>query len=152
GTFRRQISHIRQPVQEEDGLVAEPCHFTVPTCVPASTAGDKRSNQHRASICPRPRSTGNAVEHAGAHRRDIAHSSLVLPFARGRRLRQASPSANVSCFNGPGMKKPEERILYGGKRADGSRPFWRTPSIWATAEGKPSISVAIADLNILDEV
>jgi hypothetical protein len=50
------------------------------------------------------------------------------------------------------MKKPEERILYGGKRADGSRPFWRTPSIWATADGKPSISVAIADLNILDEV
>jgi len=50
------------------------------------------------------------------------------------------------------MKKPEERLLYGGKRPDGSTPFWRMPSIWAMADGKASISVAIKDLNILDEV
>lgn len=50
------------------------------------------------------------------------------------------------------MKKPEERILYGGIRPDGSTPFWRMPSIWASADGKPSISVAIDELNILDEV
>jgi hypothetical protein len=50
------------------------------------------------------------------------------------------------------MKKPAERILYGGKRPDGPTPFWRTPSLWAAADGKTSTSVAIADLNILDEV
>ena len=50
------------------------------------------------------------------------------------------------------MKKPEERLLYGGKRPDGSTPFWKMPSIWAMADGKPPISVAIEELNILDEV
>ena len=50
------------------------------------------------------------------------------------------------------MKKPEERILYGGRRSDGSTPFWRMPTIWAMAEGKPPTLVAIEELNILDEV
>jgi hypothetical protein len=50
------------------------------------------------------------------------------------------------------MKKPEERILYGARRSDGSTPFWRMPTIWAMAEGKPSTTVAIEELNILDEV
>jgi hypothetical protein len=50
------------------------------------------------------------------------------------------------------MKKPEERILYGGKRPDGSTPFWRMPSIWAMADGKPSTSISVEELSILDEV
>src|SRR5215470_7524012 len=50
------------------------------------------------------------------------------------------------------MKKPEERILYGGRRSDGSTPFWRMPTIWAMAEGKSPTLVAIENLNILDEV
>jgi hypothetical protein len=50
------------------------------------------------------------------------------------------------------MKKPEERILYGERRPDGSTPFWRMPTIWAMAEGRPATLVAIEDLNILDEV
>ena len=50
------------------------------------------------------------------------------------------------------MKRPEERILYGEKRSDGSTPFWRMPTIWAMAEGKPSTLVSIESLNILDEV
>jgi len=53
---------------------------------------------------------------------------------------------------GNGMKKPEERILYGARRPDGSTPFWRMPTIWAMADGKPVASVAIEKLNILDEV
>ena len=50
------------------------------------------------------------------------------------------------------MTRPEERILYGARRPDGSTPFWRMPTIWAMAEGKSPTSVAIEDLNILDEV
>jgi hypothetical protein len=50
------------------------------------------------------------------------------------------------------MKKAEDRILYGAKRPDGSTPFWRTPTIWAAADGKPIVSVAIESLNMLDEV
>ena len=53
---------------------------------------------------------------------------------------------------GRGMKRPEERILYGEKRPDGSTPFWRMPTIWSAADGKPATTVAIEDLNILDEV
>jgi len=48
--------------------------------------------------------------------------------------------------------RPDERVLYGSPRPDGSTPFWRMPTIWASAEGKPSVSVAIAELEILDEV
>jgi len=50
------------------------------------------------------------------------------------------------------MSKPAERILYGDKRPDGRTPYWRMPTIWAAAEGKPQISVAIEDLDILDAV
>jgi hypothetical protein len=50
------------------------------------------------------------------------------------------------------VKKPAERILYGERRPDGSTPFWRTPTIWSAADGKPTIAVAIESLNILDEV
>jgi hypothetical protein len=50
------------------------------------------------------------------------------------------------------MKRPEERILYGERRPDGSTPFWRMPTIWAMADGKPSTLVAVESLNILDEV
>jgi hypothetical protein len=31
-------------------------------------------------------------------------------------------------------------------------PFWRMTTIWAIADGQPSTRVAIAELNILDEV
>jgi hypothetical protein len=50
------------------------------------------------------------------------------------------------------MTKPAERILYGAPRADGSVPFWRMPTIWSAAEGKPQVSVALEELNILDDV
>ena len=50
------------------------------------------------------------------------------------------------------MSKPAERILYGDKRPDGCTPYWRMPTIWAAAEGKPQVSVAIEDLGILDAV
>jgi hypothetical protein len=50
------------------------------------------------------------------------------------------------------VKKPAERILYGERRPDGSTPFWRMPTIWSAADGKPTIAVAIESLNILDEV
>jgi hypothetical protein len=50
------------------------------------------------------------------------------------------------------VKKPAERILYGERRPDGSTPFWRMPTIWSAADGKPTIDVAIESLNILDEV
>jgi hypothetical protein len=50
------------------------------------------------------------------------------------------------------MTDPASRMLYGGTRPDGSTPYWRMSTIWSAAEGKPTISVAIADLNILDEV
>jgi len=50
------------------------------------------------------------------------------------------------------MTKPAERLLYGAPRPDGSVPFWRTPTIWAAAQGKHQVVVSIEDLNILDEV
>ena len=50
------------------------------------------------------------------------------------------------------MNKPAERILYAVKMPDGRTPYWRMPTIWAAAEGKSQISVAIEDLNILDAV
>ena len=50
------------------------------------------------------------------------------------------------------MTKPADRLLYGHARPDGSVPFWRMPTLWAAAEGKPSVSVPIASLDILDAV
>jgi hypothetical protein len=50
------------------------------------------------------------------------------------------------------MTDPASRTLYGGPRADGSTPYWRMSTIWSAAEGKATISVSIANLNILDEV
>jgi hypothetical protein len=50
------------------------------------------------------------------------------------------------------MKRPEDRILYGAARPDGSTPFWRTPTIWSAARELPTTTVAIESLNILDEV
>jgi len=50
------------------------------------------------------------------------------------------------------MAKPADRILYGSPGADGRTPYWRTPTLWAAAAGKPVASLAIAGLGILDEV
>jgi hypothetical protein len=50
------------------------------------------------------------------------------------------------------MSKPAERILYADRRPDGSTPFWRMPTIWSAAVGKPTISIAIESLTVLDEV
>ena len=50
------------------------------------------------------------------------------------------------------MKKPAERMLYGERQPDGSTPFWRMQTIWSAAAGKPTMTVTIEDLNILDEV
>ena len=44
------------------------------------------------------------------------------------------------------MSKPAaERILYGEPGPDGATPFWRMPTLWAAAKGKPAIEVAIVD-------
>jgi len=50
------------------------------------------------------------------------------------------------------MNTPAGRILYGVQRPDGCTPYWRTPTIWAAAEGKPQVSVAIEHLKLLDDV
>lgn len=50
------------------------------------------------------------------------------------------------------MNAPAERILYGESGADGGTPYWRAPTLWAAAAGKPTINLAIQDLSILDEV
>jgi len=50
------------------------------------------------------------------------------------------------------MTDPASRTLYGGRRPDGSTPYWRMSTIWSAAEGKPTINISIVDLNILDEV
>lgn len=50
------------------------------------------------------------------------------------------------------MTKPADRILYGAPRPDGSVPFWRTPTLWAAAAGKPQFDLPLASLAILDEV
>jgi uncharacterized membrane-anchored protein len=39
-------------------------------------------------------------------------------------------------------EEAEARILYGEKRPDGSTPFWRMPTIWSAADGKPATTVA----------
>jgi hypothetical protein len=48
------------------------------------------------------------------------------------------------------MTAPAERILYSGTRPDGRTPYWRMPTIWAAAAGKPQTSLAIDDHRILD--
>src|SRR5262245_25546226 len=50
------------------------------------------------------------------------------------------------------MTAPAARMLYAEPRPDGRTPYWRMPTIWAAAEGRPRKSVAIADLDILDAV
>jgi len=50
------------------------------------------------------------------------------------------------------MTKPADRLLYAEPRPDGRTPYWTMPTIWAAAEGKPTVTVAIEDLNILDAV
>jgi hypothetical protein len=50
------------------------------------------------------------------------------------------------------MSKPVERILYGDRQPDGSTPFWRMPTLWSAAAGKPTTRVAIESLNVLDDV
>jgi hypothetical protein len=50
------------------------------------------------------------------------------------------------------MPAPEERILYSEPASDGRTQYWRMPTIWAAAEGKPLTAVAIEALGILDTV
>ena len=50
------------------------------------------------------------------------------------------------------MTKPADRRLYGETQPDGRTPYWTMRTIWAAAEGKATISVAIDALNILDAV
>src|SRR5215475_3026343 len=50
------------------------------------------------------------------------------------------------------MTKPADRLLYAEPRPDGRTPYWTMPTIWAAAEGKPTVTVAIEDLGILDAV
>lgn len=50
------------------------------------------------------------------------------------------------------MTKPADRTLYGEPRPDGRTPYWMMPTLWAAAQNKPQVSVAIADLDLLDAV
>ena len=50
------------------------------------------------------------------------------------------------------MTRPADRILYAEPRPDGRTPYWTMRTIWAAAEGKPAVMLAIEDLNILDAV
>lgn len=50
------------------------------------------------------------------------------------------------------MTTPVERLLYGDPRPDGTIPFWRMPTIWSAAAGKPTTHLAIEELGILDDV
>lgn len=50
------------------------------------------------------------------------------------------------------MTKPADRILYGAPGADGRTPFWRMPTLWAAAAGKPTSELPLASLAVLDEV
>jgi hypothetical protein len=50
------------------------------------------------------------------------------------------------------MTRPDERILYGSAGPDGRMPYWRMPTIWAAAEGKPQVMLEIEQLGILDEI
>jgi hypothetical protein len=55
-------------------------------------------------------------------------------------------------FQGHTMTKPPDRILYAPQQPDGRTPYWTMQTIWAAAKGKPEISVAIDELNLLDAV
>jgi hypothetical protein len=50
------------------------------------------------------------------------------------------------------MTKPAYRFLYAEPRPDSRTPYWTMRTIWAAAEGKPVVTVAIENLNILDAV
>jgi hypothetical protein len=50
------------------------------------------------------------------------------------------------------MTSPVERLLYGDPLPDGTTPFWRMPTIWSAAAGKPTIHLTLEDLGILDDV
>ena len=50
------------------------------------------------------------------------------------------------------MNTPAERILYGEQQADGSIPYWKMPTLWNAAVGKPIVDVRVEDLGILDAV
>src|SRR5215831_14575975 len=50
------------------------------------------------------------------------------------------------------MTRPADRILYAPERPDGRTPYWKMQTIWTAAEGRPQISIAIDELNILDTV
>ncbi len=50
------------------------------------------------------------------------------------------------------MTKPADRLLYAEPRPDGRTPYWTMRTIWAAAEGMPTITVAIEELDILDVV
>jgi hypothetical protein len=48
------------------------------------------------------------------------------------------------------MTAPVARILYGASQPDGRTPYWRMPTIWAAAEGRPATTVALDDRRILE--
>ena len=48
------------------------------------------------------------------------------------------------------MTRAATRTLYGEPLPDGSKPFWRTPTLWAAAAGKPACEILVAKLAILD--
>jgi hypothetical protein len=50
------------------------------------------------------------------------------------------------------MKRPSERLLYGDKRTDGTTPFWRMTTLWASARDAPVVEVEIENLGVLDEI
>ena len=50
------------------------------------------------------------------------------------------------------MANPADRVLYRSERPDGHTPYWTMQTIWAAAKGKPEVSVAIDELNLLDAV
>lgn len=102
-----------------------------------------------------PRHDGRLFDNSIRLRADVTRltvRSKLRPV--GNSTRRFAPPANARSLasTGNGMKKPEERILYGARRPDGSTPFWRMPTIWAMADGRPSTPIEIEKLNILDEV
>src|SRR5262245_33957212 len=48
------------------------------------------------------------------------------------------------------MTAPVDRILYGGSRPDARTPYWRMPTLWAAAEGRPQTTVALDHPGILE--
>ena len=60
--------------------------------------------------------------------------------------------ARNPAYRGLAMTKPADRLLYAEPWPDGRTPYWTMGTIWAAAEGKPTVTVAIEELNILDAV